>query len=69
MGDDFSDYYAGADLRNLEKVLNKHLGEFGDLRGLELGFEFTKLGREYKSGCSPESTRLAIGNRCPVWVN
>jgi hypothetical protein len=59
-------YYLDYDLTSLSSALNSGLAEFGEGKGVSLGFEFSAA--DLAGNSTSESVRSAIGNRRPVWV-
>lgn len=61
-------YYRDYKLTNLSTALNDRLVEFGENKGVNLGFEFCQLGSEFAVDATLDCIRSAIEDRRPVWV-
>jgi len=61
-------FYSDYELKNLGTALNAGLVEFGEKKGVPLGFEFCQLGSDYATDSTAECIRSAIEDRCRIWV-
>ncbi len=61
-------YYRDYELTSLHTALNNGLVEFGEKKGVPLGFEYCQLGSEYAAESTSERIKSAIGDRRPIWV-